>query len=149
MISKNNIEWSSPGAVLNIKPISNTRKPLYMLAIYDLYNKRLILRWKRHIIINIRFLKSVQVWVLGRAPEYWWADETVRWWERCVLLIFSIMVSLGSSSRCIFIWLQGMNTAFVLFWVMWRQDVTRALPAAHFNILKSLFLPRHNTTWEY
>lgn len=123
IISKNNIEWSSSGVVLNIKPISNTSKPLYMLSIYDLYNKRLILRWKTHISINIRFLKSVQVWVLGRALEYWWADEQMKQWggERDVCCLFLVSWSHWDLQADVFLsgcrgWTQ------LLFYFEWCED---------------------------
>lgn len=75
-----------------------------------------------------------------------WADESTRRWDRGVL-IFSITFSLGSSSRHIFIWLQGLNTAFVLFWVMWRQDVTHALAAC--CSLQYFKIPVSSSTQQY
>lgn len=70
-----------------------------------------------------------------------WKRQAVR--ERGVPAIFSITVSLVSSSWCIFSWLQGLNTAFVFFWVMLWWALTRCLLTAHFNICLQFFVFCH------
>lgn len=72
-----------------------------------------------------------------------WTDERDRQWERGVPAIFSITVSLVSSSWCIFSWLQGLNTAFVFFWVMLWWALTCCLLTAHFNICLQFFVFCH------
>lgn len=68
--------------------------------------------------VNISFHESMahlNYWQSAEILMGRWTDESEKRWKRGVLVIFSIPVSSGSSHWCIFIWLEGPSSAFVLF----------------------------------